>query len=63
MLALAGYALGRSAGDISYLELCVRGRDAVSAHLPLVIGAGLVLALGYILVSKLVMRGGRKRGD
>ena len=63
VLALAGYALGRSAGDISYLELCVRGRDAVSAHLPLVIGAGLVLALGYILVSKLVMRGGRKRGD
>ena len=56
ILAAAGYAIGRSTADISYFELCMRGKAVVSAHLPLVVGVALALALGYILVSKLVMR-------
>ena len=56
ILAAAGYAIGRSTADIGYLELCTRGKAAVSAHLPLVIGVALALAAVYILVSKLVMR-------
>ncbi len=56
ILAAVGYAIGRSTADIGYLELCTRGKAAVSAHLPLVIGVALALAAGYILVSKLVMR-------
>ncbi|MBR3439386.1 MAG: DedA family protein, partial [Clostridia bacterium] len=43
ILAATGYALGRSAGDVSYLELCTRGRDMAAAHLPLVIGCALAL--------------------
>ena len=60
ILAAVGYAIGRSTADIGYLELCTRGKAAVSAHLPLVIGVALALAAGYILVSKLVMRGDRR---
>ena len=58
ILAVTGYALGRSAGDVSYLELCTRGRDMAAAHLPLVIGAALALVVLHVAVTKLVM--GRK---
>ena len=56
ILAAVGFALGRAAGDISYLELCVRGRDMAAAHLPLVIGAAVALAVLHDVVSRLVMR-------
>ena len=56
ILAFVGYGLGKSAGDITYLELCTRGKDMAASHLPLVIGGGVVLAVGYVCVSKLVMR-------
>ena len=59
ILAAAGYALGRSAGDITYLELCRRGRDMTMAHLPLVIGGALLLVGLHFAVAKLVM--GRRR--
>lgn len=60
ILAAVGYAIGRSTADIGYLELCTRGKEMATAHLPLVIGVALALAAGYILVSKLVMRGDRR---
>lgn len=56
ILAFVGYGLGKSAGDITYLELCTKGKDMATAHLPLVIGVALVLGVAYVLVSKLVMR-------
>ena len=56
ILAFVGYGLGRSAGDITYLELCMKGKDMAAAHLPLVIGCSLVLIIAYVLVSKLVMK-------
>ena len=56
ILALVGYGLGKTAGDITYLELCVKGKETASANLPLVIGAALVLVAVYFTVSKLVMR-------
>ncbi len=59
ILAATGYALGRSAGDITYLELCRRGRDMTMAHLPLVIGGALLLVGLHFAVTKLVM--GRRR--
>ncbi len=58
ILAATGYVLGRSVGDVSYLELCTRGRDMAAAHLPLVIGAALALVVLHVAVTKLVM--GRK---
>ena len=59
ILAFVGYGLAKSAGDITYLELCTKGKELATAHLPLVIGCAVVLAALYLLVSKLAM-GGRK---
>lgn len=56
ILAAVGFWLGRSAGDISYLELVTRGKELSSQHLPLVIGGALLLVALYVLASKLVMR-------
>ena len=64
ILALVGYGLGKTAGDISYLELCQKGKEMASSHLPLVIGGALALVAVYFLVSKLAMgKGGRGVGD
>lgn len=56
ILAFVGYALGRSAGDITYLELVTRGKEMAAHHLPLVIGGAVALVALYLLASKLVMR-------
>jgi len=55
ILAGVGYVLGRSAGDITYLELCTRGKTMAAENLPLVIGGALALVALYMLVSKFVM--------
>ena len=60
ILAAVGYVLGRQAGDLSYLELCVRGKSLAAQNLPYVIGGAVVLVVLYALVSKLVM-GKRER--
>ena len=56
ILAFVGYGLGKSAGDITCLELCTKGKEMAAANLPLVIGGALALAGLYVLISKLVMR-------
>ncbi len=55
ILAFVGYGLGKSAGDISYLQLCTRGKEIAASHLPLVIGFAFVLVVAYLFVSKMVM--------
>ena len=55
ILAAVGFAIGRSTADISYLELCHKGKDAAAANLPFVIGGALALVSLYFLASKLVM--------
>ena len=57
ILALVGYALGKSAGDITALELCTKGKEMAAANLPWVILGAVVLVGLYYLVSKLVMKG------
>lgn len=56
ILAAIGYALGKSAGDISYLELCTRGKVMAGENLPYVILGAILLVALYALVSKLVMK-------
>ena len=55
-------AIGRSAGDIGYVELVNRGKAAAAANLPLVIGCALALVAGYVLLSKLVMGRNARKG-
>jgi membrane protein DedA with SNARE-associated domain len=61
ILAAVGFWLGRSAGDISYLELLTRGKEMSAAHLPAVLGGAIALVAIYIAASKLVM--GRRRAS
>lgn len=56
LLALAGYGLGRTAGDITYNELVHRGKELIDANLVWVILGGVLFAAAYIGISKLVMR-------
>ena len=56
ILALAGYALGRSAGDITYTELVHRGKAMIDANLVWVILGAVVLAAAYLGISHLVMK-------
>lgn len=56
ILAAVGYILGVQSGDMSYLDLCVKGGQMASANLPYVIAGAVVLVAAYVLVSKLVMR-------
>ena len=56
ILAATGYVLGRTAGDITYLELVHKGKALVDAYLIWLILGGLVVAVLYLLVSKRVMR-------
>ena len=56
VLAFVGYAIGRSTADITYLELCQKGKNMVAANLPWVVLGAVVLVGSYHLVSKLVMR-------
>lgn len=56
VLALVGYGLGRSAGDISYQELVHRGKAVIDANLVWVILGGAVCAVAYVAASKLAMR-------
>ena len=59
ILALVGFGLGRTAGDITYLELVTRGKELAGANLPWVILGALVLGGAYVAVSRLVMRRGK----
>lgn len=56
ILALVGFWLGRTAGDITYLELVTKGKEAAARHLPWVILAAVVLVAAHILLSRLVLR-------
>ncbi|MBR2940255.1 MAG: DedA family protein [Kiritimatiellae bacterium] len=59
ILAFVGYGLGRTAEDVTYLELCTKGKEMAAAHLPFVIGGALVLVALYLLASRLAMGGKR----
>ena len=52
ILTIVGYGLGKSAGDITYLELCLKGKAMASANLPMVIGGAIVLVVMYFAGKK-----------
>lgn len=56
VLVAIGFVLGRSSSDMSYVQLVHAGKKILSDNLWTVIGAGVLLAAGYVAVSKLVMR-------
>jgi len=56
VLALVGYGLGKSAGDITYLELVTKGKDLASQNLPLVLAGAVALVVCYWLFQKVFAR-------
>ena len=56
ILAGAGYWFGRSAGDITSLELVHKGKALIDAHLVWIIVGALALGIAYVAVTKFVMR-------
>ncbi len=60
ILTFVGWAIGRSTANITYLELCLKGKEMASANLPLVLGGAVALVALYALLSKLVMKGNTK---
>ncbi len=60
ILTFVGWAIGRSTANITYLELCLKGKEMASANLPLVLGGAIALVVLYALLSKLVMKGNTK---
>ncbi len=60
ILTFVGWAIGRSTAHISYLDLCLKGKEMAADNLPLVVGGAVALVALYCLVSKLVMKGNTK---
>lgn len=56
ILAATGFWLGRTAGNITYLELVHRGKDMVTAHLWEIILAAIVLVCAYSALSRFIMK-------
>ena len=56
ILAITGFWLGRTAGNITYLELVHQGKHIVMAHLWEVLLAAAALAAGYMYISRLAMK-------
>jgi len=56
ILAFVGYGLGKTAGDITYLELVRKGKDLAAHNLPLVIAGAVVLVVLYGLFKKAMAR-------
>lgn len=56
ILAVIGYALGKSTAEITYLELCIKGKEMAADNLPYVIAGAILLVALYMLTSKLVMK-------
>lgn len=56
ILAFIGYAIGKSTAEITYLELCLKGKAMAMDNLPYVIGGAIILVALYMLASKLVMK-------
>jgi len=60
ILAAVGFAIGRSTADISYLDLCVKGKEMAMRNLPFVVAGALALVAIHFAVSRLVLGGGRR---
>ena len=56
ILALIGFWLGRTAGDITYLELVQQGKAAAAHNLPWVILGAVAFVACHLVLTRLVMR-------
>lgn len=53
VLAVVGYALAKTAGDITYRELVLKGADTASSYGPWILGGAVLVVAVYIVVKKI----------
>lgn len=56
MLAVVGYALAKTAGDITYRELVLKGADTASSYGPWILGGAVLVVAAYIVVKKILKK-------
>ena len=56
VLAVVGYALAKTAGDITYRELVLNGADTASAYGPWILGGAVLVVAVYIVVKKILKK-------
>lgn len=56
LLAFVGHWLGKNAGEISYYELCINGKEMALSHMPGLIGGAVILVVLYIVVKKFIVK-------
>lgn len=56
ILALVGFWLGRTAGDITYLELVQQGKAAAARNLPWVILGAVAFVACHLVLTRLILR-------
>lgn len=56
VLAVVGYALAKTAGDITYRELVLKGAKTASAYGPWILGGAVLVVAVYIVVKKILKK-------
>lgn len=56
VLAVVGYALAKTAGDITYRELVLKGADTASSYGPWILGGAVLVVAAYIVVKKILKK-------
>ncbi len=56
ILAIVGYALAKTAGDITYRELVLKGADTASAYGPWILGGAVLVVAMYIVFKKILKK-------
>lgn len=61
VLLLIGYSFGYAAGNMTYPEMVVKGKDLIHDNYIWILLALILLVVGYITLHKKVMGGGKKK--
>ena len=56
VLAVVGYVLAKTAGDITYRELVLKGADTASSYGPWILGGAVLVVAMYIIVKKILKK-------
>ena len=56
VLAVVGYVLAKTAGDITYRELVLKGADKASSYGPWILGGAVLVVAMYIIVKKILKK-------
>ena len=56
VLAVVGYVLAKTAGDITYRELVLNGADTASRYGPWILGGAVLLVVAYIVIKKILKK-------